>query len=270
MSELIMPDNTPFQPRIYKVNSHHRYEDNCVFADVSLSEGVMIIQDWYSAIESQGYSRRALEWITGESAVSRVEVVDAADKAMPFWRRMFDVGLVQQVSSTTGETVLERVNGDPAPIIKPATTAMPQLPKGILTGKQATQFIHDAMQSIGLPRTSKLNGGEITGWTTHHGATGFSVRRDNREGLLQWHVVVSGRPHMSYEEDEDGHRPSRPEMLCTRIKKLFEEFGVKVNSVKATGWQTAWDDDISYEILTDHPGWLENNRRLDHASEVSL
>ena len=266
-SDQPMPDNTPFQPRIFQVRGYHRYEDNSVFADVSLKGGVMVIQDWYSAVEGQGHSRRALEWIVGEGEVRRVEVVDAADKAMPFWRRMFDVGLVDQVSSTTGDIVLERVDGDPAPVTQPAVTAVEPLPKGILTGKQATQFIRDALQAIGLPRTSTLNGGEVTGWTTHLGSTGFSVRQDSKSGLLQWHVVVSGRPHMSYDEDDDGHSPSRPEILCPRIQKLFEELGMKVDSVKATSWQTAWDDDIGYAIYTDQPQWLESNRRLDRVNE---
>lgn len=264
-----MPDNTPFQPRIYPVRGYHRYEDNSVFADVSLRDGVIVIQDWYSAIEGKGHSRRALEWITGEGEVSRVEVVDAADKSMPFWRRMFDVGLVQQVNDTRGDTVLERIDNDPAPITQPPVTAIAPLPSGKLTGKQAAQFIHDAMQAIGLPRTSTLTGGEITGWTTNLGSTGFSMRHDNRTGLLQWHVVVSGRAHMSYDEDDHGYHPTRPEMLCPRIQEMFEALAMKVTSVKATGWQTAWDDDISYEVYTSHPEWLESNARFDRSFDVA-
>ncbi|WP_147480858.1 hypothetical protein [Pseudomonas amygdali] len=263
-----MPDNTPFQPRIFQMHKDfHRYEDNSVFADVALRDGVMIIQDWYSEIKDQGHSRRALEWITKEGEVSRVEVVDASYRTLPFWRRMFDVGLVQQVNDTCGQTVLERIDGDPAPITKPPITAMAALPSGKLTGKQAAQFIHDALQAIGLPRTSTLNGGEITGWTTNLGSTGFSIRHDKRTGLLQWHVVVSGRPHMSYEEDDHGYYPTRPEVLCPRIQTMFEALALKVTSVKATGWQTAWDDDVSYEIYTNHPEWLESNPRLERSCD---
>ena len=265
-----MPDNTPFQPRIFRAIGHHKYQDNSVFADVDIRDGVMVIQDWYSAIEGQGHSRRALEWIIAEGGVNRVEVVDATPDTMPFWKRMFDVGLIQEVSYAAGDIVLERVDGEPAPITKPPVNAMPNMPSGIMTGKQAAQFIHDALQTIGLPRTSKLNGGEVRGWTTHFGSTGFSVRKDNASGMLQWHVVVSGLPHMSYEEDDDGHRPSRPEVLCPRIKKLFEDMGAKVSSVKATGWQSAWDDDVSYDIHTDHPVWLERKPTLERGSEFGL
>lgn len=136
-----------------------------------------------------------------------------------------------------------------------------------ISGVRATLAIQHAMNEAGLGRTSTLNGGEIKGWIEAHyyRAHGFGVKQDKRPGELDWSVVVSGRPHLRYEENRyfDGDEPMtsndpvNPERLYERIKKVFEGLGIFVHQVEYTGHQTMWDDDVSYNIRTNHPDWLE-------------
>jgi hypothetical protein len=130
----------------------------------------------------------------------------------------------------------------------------------VRTGLEATTAIHGGLAAAGLSRDSPYTGGEIVGWTEAYGSTGFSVREEGG-GRLAWHVVVSGRAHLEYDEykeDGDGlHRPVHPEGLCPRIGTVFEAEGLVVISVRCSGHQTMWDDDVNYEIVTARPDWLE-------------
>ena len=124
------------------------------------------------------------------------------------------------------------------------------------SGLEAVTLVKEALEKAGLPRTSTYNGAELRGWTTHFGSTGFSVRRESN-GELCWHVVVSGRPVLAYDQGEDCHKPVRPESLNPRIKAVLVGVGLEVRKVRCTGWQAMWDDDVCYEVVTGHPDWLE-------------
>ncbi len=128
---------------------------------------------------------------------------------------------------------------------------------------QTVQDLRTALEVAGLPRTSKYNGAEMTGWTDHFGSTGYSIR-PCKDGTLQWHVVISGKPHLQYRprfdvhSGDELHEPVNADSLCPRIRKVFEQMGIKVLKLKCTGWQTAWDDDVDYDIITEPPAWLES------------
>ncbi|MHD0644900.1 hypothetical protein ACYPKM_04690 [Pseudomonas aeruginosa] len=130
-----------------------------------------------------------------------------------------------------------------------------------MTGLEAATKARDAMIAAGMGRTSKLNGGELTGWTRCLGSTGFSIHH-NDDGSLLWHVVVSGKPHVVYAEDEDEceHHPENMEVLFPKIQKVFEDLGLEVKEVTTSSWSVMWDDDICYNIKTNHPEWLEEYR----------
>ena len=131
------------------------------------------------------------------------------------------------------------------------------------TAAQTVQDLRTALEAAGLPRASKYNGAEMTGWTDHLGHTGYSVR-PCKDGTLQWHVVISGKPHLAYQRDFDGYsddelsRPVNPESLIPRIRKVFEQMGLTVFDARCSGWSTAWDDDVDYDIITPRPAWLES------------
>lgn len=137
-----------------------------------------------------------------------------------------------------------------------------------VSGVRASLAIQHAMAEAGLGRTSTLNGGEINGWIEAHyyRSHGFGVKQDNKHpGQLDWSVVVSGKPHLRYEENRyfDGDEPMtsndpiNQEILYPKIKKVFESLGIVVHQVEYTGHQTMWDDDVNYNIRTSHPEWLE-------------
>ena len=141
--------------------------------------------------------------------------------------------------------------------------------------KEFMQAVKDNLAKVGLPRTSTLNGGAITGYTTHSGSTGYSVaflrpeyakmyEVSQERQLLNFHVVVSGEaaglkyePDYSWDDDADYddepeyHKPVNPELLEPKIKAVFESMGIKVILVKVSGWQTHWDDDIEYTVLAE-------------------
>lgn len=132
-----------------------------------------------------------------------------------------------------------------------------------VTGIRAVAALRASLDALGLSRTSGYNGGEMTGWTSRHGSTGFSIRADG-EGL-HWHVVVSGKPHLRYrsyqdrsgDETYDLHEPTNPESLYPRIRQAMAAIGLQAIDVRNTGHQTMWDDDVDYTIVTAHPDWLE-------------
>lgn len=127
-----------------------------------------------------------------------------------------------------------------------------------MTGMEAVTRVKKALEEAGLPRTSKYNGGELTGWTTHFGSTGFSVRLQ-ASGLLCWHMVISGKPHLEYRQVDDLERPVKPEKLNGRIQAALHQVGLEVQEVRCTCWQTMWDDDVDYEVMTAYPAWLEGS-----------
>lgn len=133
-------------------------------------------------------------------------------------------------------------------------------PPVLRTALQAVTDIHAALQAAGLERTSRYNGGEIVGWTESLGSTGFSVR-EMEDGKVSWHVVISGKPHLSYRTYRDGedelHEPVDPERLCPRIGAVLKSIGLDVDKVSYGGHQTMWDDDVEYDVVTARPAWLE-------------
>jgi len=145
-----------------------------------------------------------------------------------------------------------------------------------VNGKRAVLAVRAALDDAGLNRTSGYSGGEIAGWIdpNHFGSTGFSVRRQ-ADGNLSWHVVISGKPHLRYREwterrDGDSidlHEPVNPETLAPRIKAAFETLGMDIREVSYGGAQMHWDDDVSYNVVTDHPEWLGPPDRTNAARD---
>lgn len=137
-----------------------------------------------------------------------------------------------------------------------------------VSGIRATLAIQHALDEAGLKRTSIKPGGETNGWVAmqYVRAYGFGVKPTATPGQLDWSIVISGRPHLPYEENTYRHGddieiskdPVNPETLYPRIKAVFESIGLNVQKVEYTGHQTMWDDDVSYNIATDHPNWLED------------
>lgn len=115
------------------------------------------------------------------------------------------------------------------------------------------------LRAAGMPRTSYLNGATISGYTTAYGSTGFSIR-DQRDGTLAVHVVASGKAcglgyeTDSWDEDDDGHhRPIDMESLHPRIRAVFTNLGLDVRDVANGGYQTSWDDDVTYTVVISDP-----------------
>ena len=138
----------------------------------------------------------------------------------------------------------------------------------LLTGMDAVIQLKDALAAAGLPRTSTLNGGDLRGWTRCCGSTGFSIRLEGER--IVWHLVISGRPHLTYrnevighgESSFEGYAPLNPEKLAPRIAAVFATLGMKALNVKANCWSNAWDDDVGYEVETERPLWLSSENSL--------
>lgn len=156
---------------------------------------------------------------------------------------------------------------------------MPQI-----SGWRAALAIQDSLDRHGLVRTSTMNGGETAGWIAlnRFGSTGFSLR-PNKTGGIDWHIVISGEPHLTYREHKEFegdepvtlHSPTNPEIVYPKIRAAFAALGIEVVSVAYTGHQTMWDDDVDYDIVSTWPGWLEphderNRRFCDHRYWPSL
>lgn len=129
-----------------------------------------------------------------------------------------------------------------------------------ISGRRAALALYDALKQVGLPRTSTLNGGEITGWLALHvsGSTGFSLK-PREDGGLDWHLVISGKPHMRYVEErfheDTTSRPVNPEVVVPRIRQAFAALGISLRSAELTDW-SGWDDDCGFSCVTDRPEWL--------------
>lgn len=151
-----------------------------------------------------------------------------------------------------------------------AVAAIPPIlpPLSVNNGKDACQRIHDALEAAGLPRTSRLSGGEIRGVTTAEGSTGFSARVLS-DGTIDWHIVISGkaagikyRDYTDWQGDEQYEMsdPINPDVVIPRIREVFSQLGLQVidrpetpqqlSRPRCTGWQSHWDDDIDYNVLT--------------------
>lgn len=112
------------------------------------------------------------------------------------------------------------------------------------------------LAAAGLPRTSNLTGGEMTGWTETQGSTGFSVGPGPEPGTYRVHMVVSGEAAgVQYEEwteyRDDGdaielHRPVNVDKLLPRIRQVLAARGLDVTDVKNSGYQMHWDDDLNF------------------------
>ena len=123
------------------------------------------------------------------------------------------------------------------------------------------------LNEAGMPRTSRLNGAELTGFTTSYGSTGFSLR-DERDGRLAMHVVISGKAAgLHYRRRDDGHEPINPERLHPRIRAALGGLGVNTREIRFAGWQLEWDDDVEYEIVVDDPRSPEQ-QAADRAAPV--
>lgn len=154
--------------------------------------------------------------------------------------------------------------GGPVAEAVEALEGAPLIPGGnpAMTGLEAVTAVRQALAEAGMPRTSGFGGAEMRGWIAGNrsGSTGFSVR-PLENGNLDWHIVISGKPHLRYKEtrcldDERGHEPINPEQLCPRIQGVFEQLGMSVLRVRDSGYQMVWDDDVEYNVETLRPDWL--------------
>ena len=131
-------------------------------------------------------------------------------------------------------------------------------------GRATMRHIAQRLADAGMPRTSKLAGGEIAGLieNNHIGSTGFSVAV--HEDKVRFHVVLSGRAaglayqpstNWHHDDDDDDDReleePINPDRLLPQVTQVFKDAGLHVQSAKCAGWQTYWDDDVDYEVLCD-------------------
>lgn len=134
-----------------------------------------------------------------------------------------------------------------------------------VSGIRASLAIQDALEKVGLGRTSKMNGGHTAGFIEKNrfGSTGFSLR-PRPDGGVDWHLVISGKPHMRYREYADHgdgetyelHEPVNPEVVYGKIRDAFSLLGLAAKEVKYEGHQTMWDDDVEYGVVTAYPEWL--------------
>lgn len=150
-----------------------------------------------------------------------------------------------------------------------------------ISGIRAVLAVKGAMTDQGLPRRSTLNGAEIRGWIEPNrmGSTGFSIRKLS-DGNILWHVVLSGKPHLEYREyrevnDDDTidlHEPTNTERLFPALRQVFEGLGMDVVKTELCGFQTHWDDDVSYNVITKIPEWLDtiNNQHERAQFDPSL
>jgi hypothetical protein len=135
-----------------------------------------------------------------------------------------------------------------------------------ITGMRAVMAVKGAMADRGLSRTSRLAGAEIAGWIAPNrfGSTGLSIRRQP-DGDIVWHVVLSGKPHLKYrnyrevqgDETIEVHEPIDPQRLFPALRQVFEGLGIDVVGIELGGYQTHWDDDVSYNVVTKRPEWLD-------------
>lgn len=134
-----------------------------------------------------------------------------------------------------------------------------------ISAVRTVQALRHELELVGLKRTSGLNGADTRGWIekNHLGSTGYSIR-PLPDGTLDWHLVISGRPHMRYREyreiqDDETyslHSPENPEVVIPKIRKAFAALGIDVVEAKCTGHQTMWDDDVDFNVTTRKPEWL--------------
>jgi len=156
-------------------------------------------------------------------------------------------------------------------------------PKGTLTGMQFIEWIRDNLEHDGLVRTSSMSGGEMRGWTTSFGSTGYSIRKmygpyltgfDHakiNKGDIDMHLDLSGKEigltYRKYTEWEDDrgemtfHDPINPDKINPKIKKTLERLGLNAKEIRHTGSQTYWDDDVSYNVLMTRPKYLSDKNK---------
>ena len=151
-----------------------------------------------------------------------------------------------------------------APSIKPPTYP--------LSGETACLLVRQALSEHGFPRTSMLNGAELTGWIGPNifGSTGFSVKVNPKNpAQVFWNIVISGKPHLKYEEYEENqgtdddpdyidlHEPINPNGIAGDIGRILRSaLDLEVISVEHRSHQTHWDDDVEYSVTTLRPSWL--------------
>lgn len=126
-------------------------------------------------------------------------------------------------------------------------------------GKDFCFWMKEQLNTVGYPRVSYMDGGEITGKTQSIGSTGFSIRELD-DGNLRLHFVISGKkarvPYNRFKEvDRDGevldmHKPTKdisPEIERALMGTELGNYIVE-DSCEQTGYQMHWDDDIEFEL----------------------
>lgn len=134
-----------------------------------------------------------------------------------------------------------------------------------IPGLRAAACLKSALTDAGLGRTSNLNGGAIVGWIAPNrfGSTGFSIR-EREDGRIDWHLVISGRPHFRYVQgrNEESYEPIRTETVHPKIAAVFRQFGLAAADIELGGYQTRWDDDVDFNVVTERPAWLADDNRV--------
>ncbi len=140
-------------------------------------------------------------------------------------------------------------------------------PTDVVRQKTALEMageLQRALVAAGLARVPVDADGSVVGWETAGGTSCFSLR-PARLGQIDWRLVVSGKPLLNYRFFEvyrdglcfDAHQPINPEVLIPRIRSVFLNLGLVVRKVRVSGYSPAGNDDVSFNVVTDHPKWIE-------------
>ena len=170
--------------------------------------------------------------------------------------------------------LFDPINNETRPVAQHIVEAAPSItpPTYPLGGKTACLRVRQALAEHGFPRTSMLNGAELTGWIGPNmfGSFGFSVKVNPKNpAQIFWNIVISGKPHLKYKEYEENqgtdddpdyidlHEPISPNGIAGDISRaLRSALDLEVISVEHRGHQTHWDDDVEYSVTTLRPSWL--------------
>lgn len=151
-------------------------------------------------------------------------------------------------------------------------------------GLYLMQRVKDQLALDGMPRTSRMAGGGLEGWTTAYGSTGFSIAPTDAKwdgpghaGRLRMHVVISGKVaglryrtwtehrgsngEMDFSEPLEAGANAKARVVADSVRRL----GIVVHAAKYSGAQTHWDDDVEYTLYVDPPPGLVVQTRSDIA-----
>lgn len=130
-----------------------------------------------------------------------------------------------------------------------------------VSGTRAAAAVREAMREAGLG-FGDHEGSAVEGWAepNRYNTLGFGLV-PLRDGQVRWCVHLAGKPHLRYvnsrdPDNEEREEPVNPSILHGRVRAVFEGMGLDVREVLTGGFQTMWDDTVSYHVTTARPAWL--------------